>query len=71
MDNMLSSGKQGIGALSQTATKNQVYDGINGYYINFRFDANDGDISENPMAGHANGEDIHPYNISLLPLVAY
>ena len=25
----------------------------------------------NPMAGHAGGPDIHPYNISLLPLIAY
>lgn len=25
----------------------------------------------NPMAGHANGGDIHPYNIAFLPLIAY
>ena len=25
----------------------------------------------NPMAGHANGADIHPYNISLVPLISY
>ena len=68
---MLSSGKQGIGALSQNAIKNQVYDGSRGYYISFRFDANDGDISENPMAGHANGDDIHPYSIYLAPLITY
>jgi hypothetical protein len=23
----------------------------------------------NPMAGHANGSDIHPYNISLVPII--
>ena len=31
---------------------------------------NMGDIS-NPMAGHANGSDIHPYSIKLLPILIY
>ncbi len=35
------------------------------------FDANRGDAYYNPMAGHANGDDIHPYNIALLPLISY
>lgn len=25
----------------------------------------------NPMTGHANSSDIHPYNISMLPLISY
>lgn len=38
----------------------------------YRFDANrDNRNMGNPMAGHANGADIHPYNISLVPLIAY
>lgn len=38
----------------------------------YRFDANrDKENMGNPMAGHANGADIHPYNISLVPLIAY
>lgn len=49
----------------------------NGYYTGTRswqrliFDANHGESSENDMAGHANGTDIHPYNIRFLPLIAY
>ena len=36
------------------------------------FDANiDNSQDGNPMAGHANGADIHPYNISLVPLISY
>ena len=37
----------------------------------FNFDANNGDITSNPISGHANGADIHPSNISFLPLIAY
>ena len=25
----------------------------------------------NPMAGHANGKDIHPYSIYMVPLITY
>lgn len=36
------------------------------------FNANqDNNSYGNPMAGHANGEDIHPYTIYALPLIAY
>lgn len=27
--------------------------------------------TQNPMAGHANGDDIHPYSIYLVPLISY
>lgn len=42
-------------------------------YVRVRsFSANqDSNSYGNPMEGHANGSDIHPYNIALLPLVAY
>ena len=51
--------------------------------ISLAFDANAGYIDpnygtnafltayDNPMQGHADGNDIHPYNISMLPLIAY
>ena len=25
----------------------------------------------NPMSGHANGEDIHPYSVKFLPILVY
>lgn len=33
------------------------------------FSANAGNATDNPMAGHANGDDIHPYNISMIPII--
>ena len=42
----------------------------NSVYINF--DANiDTNGYGNPMHGHANGDDIHPYSIYLVPLITY
>ena len=41
------------------------------YGRDFFFDANNGTTSTNPMAGHANGDDIHPYDIYFLPIIAY
>lgn len=36
----------------------------------FSFSANaDENSYGNPIAGHANGSDIHPYNISLIPII--
>ena len=35
------------------------------------FNSNNGTTSTNPMAGHANGSDIHPYDIYFLPIIAY
>lgn len=35
------------------------------------FSANSSQISPNPMGGHANGVDIHPYDIAMLPLIAF
>lgn len=34
-----------------------------------RFNANKGNADQNPMAGHATGNDIHPANIALLPCI--
>lgn len=36
-----------------------------------RIDVNSGNKTDNPMAGHANGDDIHPYSIYLVPLISY
>ena len=33
--------------------------------------ANLGNKTDNPMAGHASGDDIHPYSIYLAPLITY
>ena len=42
----------------------------NSVYINF--DANvDSNNFGNKMSGHANGNDIHPYSIYLVPLISY
>lgn len=35
------------------------------------FDANVGKKEDNPMSGHAGGNDIHPYSIRLLYLISY
>lgn len=35
------------------------------------FGANNGTNEKNPIATHANGQDIHPMNIGYLPLIAY
>lgn len=35
----------------------------------FSFNANRGNVVDNPMAGHANGDDIHPHNISMIPII--
>lgn len=34
------------------------------------FDSNDGELTANPMVGHSEGPDIHPYSLSLIPLIA-
>ena len=39
--------------------------------VNFDANISVGTSIENPMAEHANGEDIHPYNIAVLPLISY
>ena len=39
-----------------------------------QFEANDNTASSyqfNPISGHANGSDIHPYSIRLLPILIY
>ena len=36
-----------------------------------RIDVNSGNKTDNPMAGHATGPDIHPYSIYLVPLITY
>lgn len=62
----------GSGALYASSSGNagtQYADNGSGKYVNI--DANRGDYSNNPMAGHANGANIHPYNIALLPVIFY
>ena len=39
--------------------------------LKLHFDANNGEPSTNPMSGHAAGEDIRPYNISLIPMISF
>lgn len=36
-----------------------------------KINANEGTKETNLMAGHANGDDIHPYSIYLVPLITY
>lgn len=62
------------GAFYQGSTKESSIGSLSdwGSRYTYRFDANSDNRSMgNPMAGHANGADIHPYNISLVPLIAY
>ena len=40
-------------------------------YENVYLDSNIGTKETNPMYGHANGGDIHPYSIYLVPLITY
>mgnify|MGYP001781086809 CR=1 FL=1 len=35
------------------------------------FNANSGEKEDNPMVGHAEGIDIHPYSLYLVPLITY
>lgn len=42
---------------------------LNQYVDMLIIDSNYGNIMDNPIAGHADGSDIHPYNVSLLPLI--
>ena len=59
-------------AVTQTLTVKT--DHLQGYATDsgIEFNANsDAGLDGNPMAGHANGSDIHPYNIKMLPLIAY
>ena len=39
--------------------------------VRISIDANAGATTDNPMAGHAVGPDIHPYSIRVLYLIAY
>ena len=40
-------------------------------YENLYLDANIGSKDTNPMYGHANGNDIHPYSMKVLYLIAF
>ena len=40
-------------------------------YENVYLDSNIGTKETNPMYGHANGDDIHPYSLYLVPLITY
>ena len=50
-----------------------VRTGSDGNDMDISFSANEGQPDDNPMAGHANGEDneIRPYTIYALPLISY
>lgn len=61
-----------VTARNQGAKRGANYTG-SATSTNLYFNAN---LSEdaadyNPIAGHANGDDIHPYNIAVLPLISY
>ena len=60
------------GYLSSTQTT-QCLDSRGGgqpYSTGIEFDANaNGSASTNPIFGHADGDDIHPYNISAIPIM--
>ena len=36
-----------------------------------KIDVNKGTKEKNPIAGHANANDIHPYSLYLVPLITY
>lgn len=57
------------------------FGGINYYYgkvdvggstmpRDIHFNANDGTTEDNPMAGHATGDEVRPYAFSSIPLIA-
>lgn len=57
------------GATHRAWAPSSNIDSITKYFI---FNANDDtDNYGNPMKNHATGPDIHPYNISLLPVISY
>lgn len=70
-------GLEGYGAISRTynPSNHRWTLGSTGYTGTLNFDANDDTQSNadynNPMATHAVGPDIHPYSMSLMPLIAY
>ena len=61
------------GAFSSSVESSNQISGTganNSVYINF--DANiDSNNFGNKMVGHANGDDIHPYSLYLVPLISY
>ena len=62
-----------MGAFSRFDDWSMPVGNYNGQLISGRlyFDANTSVNYANPMAGHANGVDIHPYDIAMLPLIAF
>ena len=64
----------GTGAFSTVKKGNgATRQGSDGNDMDISFSANEGQTDDNPMAGHANGEDneIRPYTIYALPLISY
>ena len=51
--------------------KGEVIPYLDGTSVGFSFSANQGNTATNPIAGHAAGDDIHPYSIRLLPILIY
>ena len=67
-------GNRVAGAISLGSASGALYGtgGSQWKFYNAAFDANQNySNGANPMAGHANGADIHPCNFQSLPLVAY
>ena len=57
-----------------TNANNYLFGSGNYGYINMETifsNANNGNFADNPMSTHADSLDIHPYNIKMLPLIAY
>ena len=66
--------KGGRGAMQRVDTGANGFDGGSNKFWSIEFSANKNFGSptnsyKNPMAGHANGTDIHPYNISSIPII--
>ena len=61
------------GAFSNSVVRNRGWSGTSGNDMRqLTFNANQNtNSSSNAMAGHANGSDIHPYDIYMLPLIKY
>ena len=70
-------GLEGYGAISRTYSPSNHHWtlGSDGFTGTLNFDANDDTQSNadnnNPMSGHAAGEDIRPYSVSLTPMISF
>ena len=64
-----------LGAFNTTQQNEEVLSAGNSQgikYNSLNLNANESNNnSSNKMAGHANGDDIHPYSLYLVPLISY